>query len=482
MKNILFFNGKAIYPWRWGLKAEALKILQEDSENELFALDCNKCVDGYCWRDNRRNRFDCRKCIQMNRIVAQEAGVKHKNLLKLKRIKSPKFPNFKNIQEALNFRYEGYELGLGPVSTLMSNTRDYNFNIFWANRYLKKHMHAVYTVIKNLEELHEKYHFDEIHTFNGRLTIQYAAISFAKKHNLSYTIYDRGANINKIEIIKDEWLHDFYLKKRNIKSYWENASDDKYEKAIQWFNDRRDRKYQSFASFCLKQEVGLLPSKYDKDKEKIVFFNSSIDEINAFESWKHPFAKNENEVIEKILEHYKNDKTKHFYLRVHPNLGEAKIKKTSQIREINKLARKYKNLTVIEPDNKIDSYALIEFADKVLTSYSSIGCEANYYGKPVIIAGKSIYEDLDCAYKANNYDELFELIETKDLKPKPKENSYPFGYYFQTFGRDCKYFISTYSNKGYFLGKAFWYINRATFKTFKKMLKLELLIQKNLWF
>ena len=69
-----------------------------------------------------------------------------------------------------------------------------------------------------------------------------------------------------------------------------------------------------------------------------------------------------------MLERYKNDENKRFYLRVHPNLTRAKKKNTTQMRELYELKNEYKNLILIEPDAKIDTYALIEACDKVLVS------------------------------------------------------------------------------------------------------------------
>ena len=197
----------------------------------------------------------------------------------------------------------------------------------------------------------------------------------------------------------------------------------------------------------------MLPDGFDFNKENIAIFNSSIDEVYAFDSWKHPFADNENDLINAILEHYKNHTNKHFYLRIHPNLTKAKRKHATQIRQINEMKKKYHNLTVIEPDQKIDTYALIEAVNKVLTFYSSVGCEATYYGTPSILAGKAAYDQFGCVYKAKSLEETFELIDTKDLQPKPKETAYPFGYYNAVYGEDYKYFKVKSPHEGEFMGK-----------------------------
>lgn len=453
MKKILYINGHAHAVWRWGLQGELLKRFQENKDNDIYNLDCNYCIKSHCWIATKKDKVECKMCVEKTRQIAIDAGIKKDHCLKLRKIKPPKFPNFKSIQEVLSYHYDGYEFGLGPVSSIMTGTRDYAFSVKKHSKDIKKHMETVYIVIKNLEELQEKYKFDEIHLFNGRVSFNYACVSFAKKHKIPYFIYDRGATINKIEYEKNEYIHNFYRRKAEIAKAWQNGDKNKEEKAIKWFNDRRAGKYQSWGSYTVQQKKDSLPKNFDFNKENITFFNSSMDEIYAFETWKHPLANTENEVIINILEHYKDDNSKHFYLRVHPNLKSAKKKKTTQIREINQIKKKYKNLTVIEPESPIDTYALIEASDKIIVGYSTAGCEANYYGKPAIITAKTPYEDFDCAYKAKSYNELYNLIDTKNLAPKPKENSYPFAYYYETFGEENKYFISEKHNYGKFLGK-----------------------------
>ena len=125
---------------------------------------------------------------------------------------------------------------------------------------------------------------------------------------------------------------------------------------------------------------------------------------------------------------------------------------TTQIKQINEMKKKYKNLTVIEPDEKIDTYALMDVADKVVTVYSTTGFEATYYGKISIFAGKAPYEDLDCCYQANSLEELYNLIDSKNLKPKPKENTYAYAYYKQVYGENYKYYIINSLNDGNFMG------------------------------
>lgn len=448
-KKILLMAGHSRSVSKWGMVGEVVRRLLDEPENEVYYLDCNNNVKGLCGLNASKHWGYCKKCSPVVLTIVKAAGLQEDRILKMEKFKSPEFPGFSSIKQAIDFSFEGYNYGLGPVSCIMTLTRDYNFDIKKWHKTLVRYFETQYTVFKNIEKYHQMYNFDEIHTFNGRMPVIYPCVSFAQKHNIPYVVYERGANISKLRIIPNSVPHDFdYVKKEWGKPHKaENTG-----LAEKWFNDRRAGKYQAMESYTKDQIKGYLPENFDFGKQNFVFFNSSIDEVYAFPSWKHPFADTENEIIEAMLEHYKNDNSKHFYLRVHPNLTKAKKKKTTQIREINDFKRRFNNLTVIEPDEKVDTYALMDACDKVLTTYSTTGLEAAYWGNVSIIAGKALYEDMDCVYQAKTLQEFFDLIDDKTLKPKPKDNTLGFGYSLQTFGEDYKYFKVKTHHEGEIFG------------------------------
>lgn len=453
VKKILFTPGHSRKTFKWGEVGEVIKRLLDNPEYEVYYLDCAGKAPGYCGLTKQKHPFGyCKLCAPMCKKVVQLAGIKDENIFELKKFKAPKFPSFNTIEDAINYEYEGYNYGLGPVSCIMTMTRDYNFDIKKWNKHLQGFFRTEYMFFKTIEELDAIYNFDEFHTFNGRMPSMYPLVSYAKSKGRKYVVYEQGANINKIRTMVNYVPHEFDILKEEIKIYWEKGAEDREEMAKKWFEDRRKGKFQAMASFTKDQIRDLLPKGFDTSKENFAYFNSSIDEVFAFESWKHPFAKTENDVIKAMLEHYKDDDSKHFYLRIHPNLTRAKKKKATQMREINEFKNLYKNLTIIEPDEKIDTYALMEACDKVLATYSSAACEATYWGKTAILAGKSPYEDCDCVYRANSLEELYSLIDDKNLQPKPRENAYPYGYRNQVQGEDNKYWHSITHDEGDFLG------------------------------
>ncbi len=451
-KNILFTYGHARAPQSWGMFGEILKRLLDNPEYEVYLLDCNGNFPGYCWYGTCSKIGYCSKCLKPCHKIAQMTGLKKENILKIKKLNIPQIPKFSFLDEALHYDYKGYNIGLSPVSSIMTITRDYDYSLKKWGKHLAKIFKIECIILENIFKYNKEFHFDEIHCFTGRTPITYPLVSFAETNKIPYVTYEVGANINKLGIYNNTVVHDFDNLKKDIKTLWNEAGDDRNQLAEEWFHNRRVGKFQAIESFTKDQVKNLLPENFDFNKQNIVFFNSSIDEIYAFDCWKHPFAKTENELLENLFEHYKDDSDKHFYLRIHPNLTISKKNNTTQIREIRKFKDKFKNLTIIEPDEKIDTYALMDSCDKVVTTYSTTGFEATYWGKVSIFAGKAPYEDLDCAYQAKSYDELYALIDNPNLKPKPKENTYPYAYYNETFGEDYKYYKAKSPHEGNFMG------------------------------
>lgn len=435
---IVGFNRNNIYK---RMNLEVLRTLMENPANEIFFLDCNGKVKTHCWVSPKKPCWrKCRKCSSNWFKILKKLKIDSNHILKMKKVPQLVVPEFNSMKEAINFGVDGYNLGIGTISSIMTMTRDYNFDLIKMRKFVVSYLQTCYMTLRNIEKFHEKYNFNEIYDFNARFPINYAGVSFAIKNNIEYKVWDRGANLNKLWVAKNNLIHDFDFIKSDIKRRWQDEVQNKEEIAKEWFENRRKGQDQAWKSFTKDQIKELLPDGFDTTKENIGIFNSSIDEVFAYKSWDHPFVEHDNVLIENILEHYKNDESKHFYLRVHPNLTKAKKLGSNQIKEINEFKSKYKNLTVIEPDDKIDTYALIDAVDKVVTSYSTACCEATYWGSVAILAGKALYEDLECVYQAKTMEEVYQLIDNKELTPKPRETTYPYGYHEQVFGEEMKYY------------------------------------------
>src|SRR5690606_4334584 len=151
--------------------------------------------------------------------------------------------------------------------------------------------------------------------------------------------------------------------------------------------------------------------------KNIILFNSSDDEFAALgDEFKNDFFVNQNEgldfladIVGKTMPGY------NLVIRMHPNLKDVHFE---YVENIKKLHLSYPNVIVVEPESKVDSYSLMEKADKVISFGSTTGLEASYWGIPVILLGKCFYYYSDVAYVPGGKYEIEKLLK-EQLTPKP---------------------------------------------------------------
>jgi hypothetical protein len=94
---------------------------------------------------------------------------------------------------------------------------------------------------------------------------------------------------------------------------------------------------------------------------------------------------------------------------------------------------------LIQSGEKISSYDLIDNCVGVINFGSTIGIEAAYYEKPVLVMADCKYDELDIADKLFNWGEIESWIKNAEFSPSElisqrKMNSYIFGFYFRACG------------------------------------------------
>ena len=80
-KKILVVTGHSRAAHKWGMVGETIKRLIDDSNNEVYFLDCNKNATGYCGLNKSVHWGYCDKCSPMCLKMAKLAGVKDENIL-----------------------------------------------------------------------------------------------------------------------------------------------------------------------------------------------------------------------------------------------------------------------------------------------------------------------------------------------------------------------------------------------------------------
>lgn len=387
----------------------------------------------------------CKACVRYQRYFHKH--ITHKEHIKatpVSQFLKPEMVDFEQFTQGLKYQtidevkeitHKGAHIGLAAVSSYLTLSRnldpliDGEFRDFM-NRYL--FMSARTTDLA--EEAIRQLHPDSVACFNGRLICNRPIVDLCINSGMPFQTYEVGYNeenrINK-KIFDNNLPHDPETNTRMINALWESEGKSKEERiatAKRFFEKRRNAIVSGDkVAYTKNQSMGLLPADWDDSKINISIFNSSEDE---FASLGEKFAKlslfpSQLTGIKYIFEKFKDNEEIHFYLRVHPNLTKVNYKYHKSLYELNQ----YKNVTIIPADSKISTYTLVDSSDKVIVFGSSVGFEAAYANKPVILLGCTMYRELGICYVAHSTDELDQLILDKELKPLDNLGALKFAYY-----------------------------------------------------
>lgn len=427
MRTLLFSN-QGLSPIHLGIELEIIES-EIAKGNTIDFLFCKSNLQS-CFFNASHNLLACSICESRTKVFYSKVGISNTSIHYLKNNhKSFSIPQINEMEDVFKLKYKGMDVGRGIAASYISTRRNYEFQKE-DQEFISEMYQMCANVIDNLEELVEKLNPDQIYLFNGRFAEQNAIIEYCVANQLNYFTYERSSAKGKYKFFKNMLPHSLKFRGQELERLRKEASEDEIKEIGKtWFDKRQGGGEGVVKKFLSKQEKGSLPKSFDDSKENIAIFVASEDEHAAVKEHQSELFKTQNYAVNKIIEHFKNDTSIHFYLRVHPHLRNIESAQISEIKAMN-----FPNLTIIHAEEKIDSYHLMKSCDKTIAFGSATGIEACYLGKTSILFGHAYYESIDVCYHPATYEELYELIQKRDLPPKPKENCYIFGYYQNVIG------------------------------------------------
>lgn len=426
-----------------------LAIEYVNKGDEVVFLGCDKSL-GMCTINAYKNPLYCSVCKKCGKEELKRLAPKvcktiwiKKYIEKTSNIKRPEF-EYSNAQELRALKHNGIAVGLGVMSTYISLTRNLNPVIdITSKRYFDELIDEQIKFSNALKLLQEEEQFDLFIFQNGRGINVRPLLNFCQRENIEYICSEfiSGAN----GIFKDDYWctipHSIAARTSKYLSFWESSNDSEEVKekiGKSFFENRRNSKPAADKIYTKNQIAGMMPDDWNSNIHNIVIFNSSEDEFCAIgeEFDNEALFSSQLEGITTIVKHYEHNPNIHFTLRVHPNLMNIPYKYHTELYKLD-----FKNLTVIPGYSSVSTYSLMDAADKVLVFGSTTGIEAVYWGKPVINLAGSFYRDLNVVYKPKSIIELWNLLETKNLKCLSNSNLLKYGYYRMKDERERTSFI-----------------------------------------
>ena len=214
---------------------------------------------------------------------------------------------------------------------------------------------------------------------------------------------------------------------------WEESADSqevRVARGKEFFERKRTNVSAGGLVYTAGQQIGTLPENWDRSKHNIVIFNSSEDEFVAVgdEYSRKAMFPDQFKGINEILTLLNDRLDIHVYVRIHPAQRNVHYK---YHQELHQLSSKYSNVTVIPATDKVSSYTLIDQASKIVVFGSTIGIEAAYWNKPVILLAGALYYYLNDIYIPSDKNELRQML-VANLPSKKSLDSIKFGHYMMT--------------------------------------------------
>lgn len=354
------------------------------------------------------------------------------------------------LDELKSIQHRGADIGMGVASSLISRTHNSRFSPAAHARTVRRALAGAKAVYDYAHSLISEYRPSRVYLFNGRLCHPRAALRAAQHLGVDIGIHDRGADISRF-VVRRFILHDRKKVQAEIANAWAESGDsgEAIAKAHEWFEDRRNGRPKDWFSFTTRQRPSHLP-ELPPEKRIVSYFSSSDDEFAAIgDEYEWKGWRDQIHSVESLIEILSRLPNSQLVVRIHPHLTR---KHPDDLARWLQVGRGDDSVTVIGPESPVDSYALLEASDIVVTGGSTIGLEAVYWRKPSILLGPSDYDELNAVHIARSRDALKALLEREDLEVDPIK-TLAYGHYRATYGQKFSYFTAYSLTGGRFLGR-----------------------------
>lgn len=407
--------------------------------DNVTVIQCDESM-GMCPWNPFFSRRCCRYCYRVSKKAFDNYCSKDYEFIKLSALvteddckKSENFPmDFNSIAELKNIYYDNVEIGYGAFSSYATASRNVMPNTSKGfKEYIQHSMRMEIRIYEAIKRFVKDRGFELLIFHNGRFALYRPFLGLARNLGIKYIAtehFDSNGITYKNDFINSV-PHSVEANMEKARQLWDKTdSTIREEKGINFYESRKHGRLAGDRRvYTANQQKGRLPDEWDENVENIAIYNSSEDEQCAIDKKidSQNLFENQYIALTKLFEHYKDDKTKHFYLRIHPNLRDVPYKSHMALYDL-----KYNNVSIFAPDSPISSYALLDNCDKVIVFNSTMGLEGAYWGKPVIALVRDYASESNVAYFPETEEMFWELVDNKNLKCINNVGSLIMGNYF----------------------------------------------------
>jgi len=274
---------------------------------------------------------------------------------------------------------------------------------------------------------------DRVYVHNGRASAYCAVIFAAKAAGINFSIFEWAPNKDRFFLVNDDLIHRHERFLDDVDRICSAASEREIIKVgAEFYAKKLALSKNVFGTTLEKLSLTSVPKEFFSQERSVVFFMTSEFEYTG--DFRSAFG-SQIEIAEYLAVRLKQSNTK-LYIRMHPYMTGSDDNKVWDA-----LYKKHTNVVIFSADSNIDSYELVRNADCILTCGSTIGAEAAFLGKKVILLGRAIYERLGCAIIPSTLDEAVAMIYNKSVcaPQNAKFGALCFAYWFLNHGEPYKF-------------------------------------------
>tara|TARA_R110002073_G_scaffold80550_8_gene194053 strand:+ start:213 stop:1745 length:1533 start_codon:yes stop_codon:yes gene_type:complete len=350
------------------------------------------------------------------------------------------------IEALKTLHWRDMDLGMGVVSSLISRFKSPDLDLQKHNKITRE---AILTFMRAYEATSAVFaadDFDLAYFFNGRFCSTRGIMRATQANKTEFRIQERGCDPGHYCLLNDV-PHNRVLLQQNMLKFWDqHPAEYRDEHARAFFEGRRKGGSHGWPSFTSHQDQAV-PAELRRAKYLLSYFCGSDDENVAIgDAFAQQGFATQADAVLALLDAMKSQPDCHLAIRVHPHLRS----KSAESRAFWDNLPLSENCSVIAADSPINSYDLIDASDLVITYGSTVGVEAAYYGKPVLLLGSSFYDQLDAAHQAYTPERIRNfLADPAQWTPLSQAASLKYGFYANKHGVPFEYYepIDFFSGK-----------------------------------
>lgn len=423
--------------------------------DDVTYISCDSAL-GYCDANPSNEKLFCVGC-QGKRRNGLKLLSKSVEVLKLSSLMSEvasKFiqTKFSSVDKLINYKLSGYDCGEAVASSLFSYADTIYPSLSEYAGYIERAVTYSVNLYFSIDSFLKRNVVDVAYIYNGRGATSRCLVRACETNSVRFFTHERGSSVDSYALIENTVIHNVDYYNRAALTFWEASLDDNKDAIADEFFSRmrRGKLLYSEKNYLKKQIKGALPSMWTERSPRYAFFTSTESEMAGLRGfYDRKMYVSLLDALEKIVaDLVMVDFQGVFLIRMHPNsLGEYASLKP----RLDELL-KSRFVVLVTPDQDIDTYSLVDSADKVLTTYSTVGIEAAYAGIPSITVERSFYDLLGSTYSPQSHDEVMQLL-LNPIEAKPVLGAKIFAYYTMSFGQKFCYVTMQGQTKCSFKGR-----------------------------